>query len=78
MLSSLAYLFIISLFFAYIFRKIGLPTLIGMLITGMLLGPYGINILDKSILKGTLIFFILVIYYKLQPHSTSSCSKRLP
>ena len=34
----------------YICQKLKLPSLLGMLITGMILGPYALNLLDQSIL----------------------------
>lgn len=50
MLTSLALIFIFGLFFAFLFKKLNLPTIIGMLLTGMIIGPYFLNFLDKSIL----------------------------
>lgn len=50
MLTSLAFIFIIGLSLAAIFKLLKLPGLIGMLITGIVLGPYALNLLDKSIL----------------------------
>lgn len=50
MLTSLALVFLVGLGFAAICQKIRLPRIIGMLITGILLGPYVLNLLDDSIL----------------------------
>lgn len=50
MLTSLALIFLCGLFLGSIFQKIRLPSLIGMLITGIILGPYILNLLDSSIL----------------------------
>ena len=50
MLISLAYIFLVGLSFAAICEKIKLPRIVGMLATGILLGPYGWNLLDPSIL----------------------------
>lgn len=50
MLTSLALIFLVGLFTASICRKIKLPRIIGMLITGIVLGPYVLNLLDSSIL----------------------------
>ena len=50
MLISLAYIFLIGLSFAAICEKIKLPRIVGMLATGILLGPYVLNLLDPSIL----------------------------
>lgn len=51
MLTSLALIFLCGLFLGAIFKKMKLPSLIGMLITGMVLGPYILNLLDNSILS---------------------------
>ena len=50
MLTSLALVFLVGLGFAAICQKIRLPRIIGMLITGILLGPYVLDLLDDSIL----------------------------
>lgn len=50
MLASLALIFICGLFLGSIFKKIKLPSLIGMLIMGIILGPSVLNLLDDSIL----------------------------
>lgn len=50
MLTSLALIFILGLGLSTIFTKLKLPSLIGMIITGIILGPYVLNILDDSIL----------------------------
>ncbi|MGI5893752.1 MAG: cation:proton antiporter [Candidatus Merdivicinus sp.] len=50
MLTSLALIFLIGLLLGGIFQKLRLPSLLGMLITGMILGPYALNLLDPSIL----------------------------
>lgn len=50
MLTSLALIFLAGLAFASICQRIGLPRIIGMLIAGILLGPYALNLLDRSIL----------------------------
>lgn len=51
MLSSLALIFLIGLAMASICQRIKLPRIIGMLLTGILLGPYVLNYLDPSILS---------------------------
>jgi NhaP-type Na+/H+ and K+/H+ antiporters len=51
MLTSLALIFLCGLILGVLFKKIGLPSLIGMLITGIILGPYVLNLLDDSILS---------------------------
>ncbi len=50
MLSSLAYLFIAGLSLGYIFTRLRLPSLVGMLLAGILLGSSGLNLLDESLL----------------------------
>ena len=51
MLTSLAFIFLAGLLMAAICQKLKLPRLIGMLITGIVLGPYVLNLLDPSILS---------------------------
>ena len=50
MLTSLALVFLVGLSMAAICQKIKLPRIIGMLITGIILGPYVFDLFDKSIL----------------------------
>lgn len=50
MLVSLAYIFIVGLSLGYIFNKLRLPALLGMLLTGIILGPYVLNALSPSLL----------------------------
>ncbi len=51
MLTSLALIFILGILLGSIFNKLKLPRLIGMLMTGIMLGPYALNLLDASILS---------------------------
>ncbi len=51
MLTSLALIFLVGLGMAGICQKIKLPRIIGMLATGIILGPYVLNWLDSSILS---------------------------
>ncbi len=51
MLTSLALIFLIGLAMAAICQKLKLPRIIGMLITGIILGPYVLDLLDSSILS---------------------------
>ena len=51
MLTSLAFIFLVGLSLAAICQILKLPRIIGMLITGILLGPYVLNVLDPSILS---------------------------
>lgn len=50
MLTSLAFIFLAGLATAGICGRLGLPRIIGMLFTGILLGPNVLNLLDASIL----------------------------
>ena len=51
MLFSLALIFLCGMMLGGIFAKLRLPKLLGMLLTGILLGPYALNLLDPSILS---------------------------
>lgn len=51
MLTSLALIFLFGLIFGALFQKLRLPTLLGMLIVGIVLGPYALNWLDDSLLS---------------------------
>ena len=51
MLTSLALIFLVGLAMAALCQRLNLPRIIGMLITGILLGPYVLNLLDESILS---------------------------
>lgn len=51
MLLSLALVFVIGMALGKVFEKMNLPSLLGMLITGIILGPYAMNLLDPSILS---------------------------
>ena len=50
MLTSLSLVFLLGMLLSRAFQKIRLPGLLGMLVTGMILGPYALNMLDGSIL----------------------------
>lgn len=50
MLTSLSMIFLVGLAMAAICKKIKLPRIIGMLITGIVLGPYVLDFLDSKIL----------------------------
>ncbi len=51
MLLSLAVIFLCGMGMGAVFRRLNLPQLLGMLLTGILLGPYALNLLDGSILS---------------------------
>ena len=51
MLTSLAFIFLVGLSLAAICQTLKLPRIIGMLLTGILLGPYVLDVLDPSILS---------------------------
>ncbi len=50
MMLSLAYLILFGMGFYFLFKALKLPGLIGMLLAGVLIGPYGIDLLDSSLL----------------------------
>ena len=50
-MSSLALIFLFGLIFGALFQKLRLPPLLGMLIVGIVLGPYALNWLDDSLLS---------------------------
>lgn len=50
MLLSISLILILGMFMGWICQKIKLPSLLGMLITGIVLGSYVLNLLDDSIL----------------------------
>lgn len=51
MLTSLALIFLVGLAMGAICQKLKLPRIIGMLVTGIVLGPYVLDFLDSSILS---------------------------
>lgn len=51
MLTSLAFIFLVGLSMAAICQRLRLPRIIGMLFTGIVLGPYVLDLLDPSILS---------------------------
>ena len=50
MLLSIGMIILAGLLLGWIVSKIQLPRIIGMLLAGMLLGPYVLNVLDSSII----------------------------
>ena len=51
MLCSISLILIAGMFMGWACKKIKLPALLGMLLTGMILGPYMLNLIDESILE---------------------------
>lgn len=51
MLTSLSFIFLVGLAMGAICQKLKLPRIIGMLATGIMLGPYVLDLLDPSILS---------------------------
>ena len=51
MLISIAYMLMLGMFLGWVCRKLRLPGLMGMIFTGILLGPYAFNLIDVSILN---------------------------
>lgn len=50
MLTSLGLILILGYALGWIFNRFNLPSLLGMLLTGILIGPYALNLLDNNIL----------------------------
>ena len=50
MLLSIGLIILVGLLFGWIVSKISLPRIIGMLLAGILLGPYVLNVLDSSVI----------------------------
>ena len=48
MLTSLAFIFLLGLILGALFTKLKLPALLGMILTGIILGPYALNLLDNT------------------------------
>ena len=51
MLTSIAIILLVGLLAGWLFSKIKLPSLLGMILVGILLGPQCLNMVDKSILN---------------------------
>ena len=51
MFASLAFVFLFGLMGAAVFKKMKLPRIIGMLLAGILIGPYALGLLDPTILS---------------------------
>jgi len=51
MLLSMAIILLTGLLLSSIFKKLGLPSILGLLLTGMILGTYALNLIDQSILN---------------------------
>ena len=49
MLASLALIFLTGMLLGFVFTRLRLPSLLGMLLAGILLGPYALNLVDVSI-----------------------------
>lgn len=50
MLLSIAYMLMVGMAAGWVLRKLRLPSLAGMILTGILLGPYALDLIDGSIL----------------------------
>ena len=50
MLTSIAVILLLGLFIGWIFSKLKLPSLLGMILVGIVLGPHALNMIDESIL----------------------------
>ena len=50
MLTSVATILLLGLFGGWVFKKIKLPSLLGMIIVGIVISPYALNLIDESML----------------------------
>ena len=50
MLTSIAVILLLGLLIGWIFSKLKLPSLLGMVIVGIILSPHALNLIDESIL----------------------------
>lgn len=50
MLTSIALIFLVGMVLGGVFQRLHLPSLVGMIATGIILGPYALNWLDESVL----------------------------
>lgn len=51
MLLSVALILVVGMAMGFICKKVKLPSLLGLLITGIILGPYVLNLIDKNLLN---------------------------
>lgn len=51
MLTSIALILLAGLFMGWVFSKCRLPSLLGMILVGILFGPYALNLIDASVLE---------------------------
>ena len=51
MLMSIACILLLGMMMGWLCKKVHLPGLLGMLVTGIVLGPYALNLIDVSILN---------------------------
>ncbi len=51
MITDIALIVLVALFLNYLFMKIQLPGILGMVITGLLLGPSVLNVIDKEVIE---------------------------
>lgn len=51
MLTSIAIILLLGLLVGWFFSKVKLPSLLGMILVGIVLGPYCLNLVDESILE---------------------------
>lgn len=51
MFSSFAIIMITGLLAGELFRRLRLPALMGMIISGIIIGPYALNLIDTSVLE---------------------------
>ena len=54
MLLSIALIILLGLIFGSLFSKLKLPSLLGMIIVGIILSPHALNLIDKSIFSNVI------------------------
>ena len=50
MLTSIAMILLLGLFLGWIFSKCKLPSLIGMVLVGIIISPHALNLIDESMM----------------------------
>ena len=50
MLVSIGIILLVGMFLGFLSRKISLPPLVGMILTGVIIGPHALGLIDRSLL----------------------------
>ena len=51
MLTGIGIIFLSGLFLGTVFKKLHLPSLMGMIIAGIIIGPYCLNLIEQDLLS---------------------------